>query len=229
MTRLTGPMKKRYDIGADPEANILYQKCGDVDGVLWQGLLQADPLEVGDRTGASYQEGVYELQFLNRKLAVQPAEQLVQVQGLAGGEPEFQLCLTVLLFLLKVQAAQLPSRHVSPKEYKGGVTFFRGPHALPTARLEECYGSDRELFLKIGRSLGGEEIGQGDAAILLPTCPNLSLGVILWLGDEEFPAQVSLTAPAALERFWALDAIWAWLNVFTREFWRAAESEGAEE
>ena len=222
-------MEKRYDIVADPEANILYQKCRDVDRALWQALWQADPVEVADRTGASYQAGVYELPFLNRTLAVKPAEHLVQVQDLPGGEPEFQLCLSVLLFLLKVNAAQLASRHVSPKEYKGGVTFFRGPHALPTARLEERFGADRELFLTIGRSLGGEEIGQGDAAIMLPTYPKLSLGVILWLGDEEFPAQVSLTAPAALERFWALDGIWAWLNVVTREFWRAAGSEKAED
>jgi hypothetical protein len=222
-------MEKRYDIGADPEANILYQKCGAVDGALWQALLAADPFEVEDRTGARYQAGSYELPFLNRKLVVQPAEHRVQVHGLAGSEPEFQLCLTVLLFLLKVKAAQLPSRHVSPKEYKGGVTFFRGPHALPTARLEERFGTETELFLRIGRSLGGEEIGQGDAAILLPTYPNLSLGLILWLGDDEFPAQVSLTAPAALERFWALDAIWAWLNVVTREFWRAAEFEGGKD
>jgi Domain of unknown function (DUF3786) len=215
-------MKKKYLIISDPEANILYQKCRNVDEALWKALLQADHHEVAGRTGATYQGGVYELPFLNRTLVVDPAEHLVRVQGLPGGEPEFQLCLTVLLFLLKVNTAQLPSRLVSPKEYRGGMTFFQGPHALPTARLEERFGTDRDLFLKIGRSLGGEEVGQGDAAILLPTYPKLSLEVILWLGDEEFPPQVSLTALAALERFWALDAIWAWLNVVTREFWRAA-------
>jgi hypothetical protein len=216
-------MGNKYDIIADPEANILYQKCRDVDGALWQALLQTDPLEVEARTGANYRAGVYDLPFLNRKLAVHPAERWVEVIGLPGREPEFQLCLATLLFLLKVGGAQLASRHVSPKEYKGGTTFFRGPHALPTARLEERFGSDRELFLKVGRSLGGEEVGQGDAGIMLPTYPYLSLGVILWLGDEEFPPQVSLTAPAALERFWALDAIWAWLNAVTREFWREAD------
>jgi hypothetical protein len=131
--------------------------------------------------------------------------------------------LTALLYLLKVEAVQLPSRQVSPKEYKGGVVFFQGPHALPTARLEERFGNQRELFLKVGRSLGGVELGQGDAAVVLTAYPNLPIEVILWLGDEEFPPQVILTAPAALERFWALDAIWALLNVVTREFWRAAE------
>ncbi len=216
-------MEKKYDIVADPEANILYQKCRDVDDALWEALSQANPAEVARRTGARYQKGVYTLPFLNRELTVRPAQRLVQVHGQSGEEPEFQLCLTMLLFLLKVDAVQLPSRQVSPKEYKGGVVFFQGPHALPTARLEERFGSNRELFLSAGHSLGGEEVSRGDVAVVLTAYPNLRLEVILWLGDEEFPPQVILTVPAALERFWALDAIWALLNVVTREFWRAAE------
>ncbi len=182
------------------------------------------PLRWSAGPGRVIRQGAYTLPFLNRELTVHPAQRLVQVRGQASEEPEFQLCLTALLFLLKVDAAQLPSRQVSPKEYKGGVVFFQGPHALPTARLEERFGSNRELFLSVGRSLGGEEVGQGDAAVVLTAYPNLHLEVILWLGDEEFPPQVILTAPAALERFWALDAIWALLNVVTRELWRAAES-----
>jgi hypothetical protein len=217
--------KDNYNIGVDPEANILYQHCRDVDPVLWEALSKADPAEVGSRTGARYQEGAYILPFLNRELTVYPARRLVLARGQSDGEPEFQLCLSALLFLLKVDATQLPSRQVSPKEYKGGVVFFQGPHALPTSRLEARFGHQRELFLQVGRSLGGTEAAQGDAAVVLTAYPNLTIEVILWLGDEEFPPQVILTAPAALERFWALDAIWAVLNVITREFWRSAGPE----
>jgi hypothetical protein len=192
--------------------------------MLWQALAQADPEAVGRRTGARYRDGAYHLPFLNREVQVLPAQRHLLRTGPSPGEPEFQLCLSALLYLLHVDAAQLSSRQVSPKEYKGGVVFFQGPHALPTARLEERFGADREVFLRVGLSLGGIQTDQGDAGILLPTYPNLPLGLILWLGDAEFPAQVILTAPAALERFWALDGIWAWLNVVSREFWRAADS-----
>jgi hypothetical protein len=216
-------MEKHYDIVADPEANVLYQKCRDVDGALWEALERANSVEIVQRAGASYQEGVYLLPFLNRVLEVHPSKRIVKVRGQSDSEQEFQLCLTTLLFLLHVDAAQLPSRQVSPKEYKGGVVFFQGPHALPTARLEERFGYQRGLFLTVGRSLGGVEGGQGDATVVLTAYPNLSIEVILWLGDEEFSPKVVLTTPAALERFWALDGIWALLNVVTREFWRAAK------
>ena len=99
--------------------------------------------------------GRLSLPFLNRELTVHPAQRLVEVHGQSQEEPEFQLCLSALLFLLKVDAAQLPSRQVSPKEYKGGVVFFQGPHALPTARLEERFGANRELFLRLAAAWGG--------------------------------------------------------------------------
>ena len=217
-------MEKKYSIISDPEANILYQKCRDVDQGLWESLERADPIEVEDRTGVQSVGEYYSLPFLNRKLAVYPAQRLVLENGRSREEPEFQLCLTALLFLLNVDARQLPSRQVSPKDYKGGVVFFQGPHALPTARLEESVGWRRELFLRAGRSLGGKEVGQGDAAVTLEAYPNLHVEVILWLGDEEFPPHIILTTPAALERYWPLDAIWALLNVVTREFWRTAEA-----
>jgi hypothetical protein len=217
-------MGNKYNIISDPEANILYQKCRDVDESLWEALNRANPAEVALRTGVPYVQGKYLLPFLNRQLWVDPIQRQILGREQSPEEPEFQLCLTALLFLLNVDARQLPSRQVSPREYKGGVVFFRGPHALPTARLEESLGSRPKLFLNIGLKLGGTEVAQGDAAVALQPYPNLNVEVILWLGDEEFPPQIILTTPAALERYWPLDAIWALLNVVTREFWRAADA-----
>ena len=214
-------MSQDYDITIDPEANILYQKCQDVDPALWQRLAAADPQEVCRRTTARWQADAYRLSFCHRELVVLPQVKTIRLDGQPDREAEFQLCLTALLFLLEVDTALLPSRQVSPREYKGGVTFFQGPHALPTARLEERFGADRQLFLAAGRRLGGTEIAQGDAGLALTPFPHLVVEVILWLGDEEFPPQVVFTLPAALERFWALDGIWALLNVVSRELWRA--------
>ena len=133
-------MGNNYNIISDPEANILYQKCRDVDESLWEALARANPEEVERRTGVQYVPGKYLLPFLNRTLLVYPGQRQILGHEKSPEEPEFQLCLTALLFLLNVDANQLPSRQVSPKEYKGGVVFFQGPHALPTARLEESLG-----------------------------------------------------------------------------------------
>jgi hypothetical protein len=47
--------------------------------------------------------------------------------------------------------------------------------------------------------------------------PRLTVEVILWQGDEEFPPQVTFTLPAHLDQFWHLDAVWGLLNLVTQE------------
>jgi len=210
-----------YDITRDPEANVRFEKCSQVDAALWAALDAADPREVAARTGVAREQGVYRLPFLNRILVIQPDRRQSHLQGREGEDPSFQLCLTALLYLLRVDRAVLDSRLASPKEFRGGVTFFQGPHALPVSRLEERFGHDKEGFLRAGESLGGRPRAQGDAAVALTAFPGLVLEVILWLGDEEFPSQVNLTVSAGLDKFWALDGVWALLNVVTRELWRA--------
>lgn len=211
-----------YDILRDPEANIRYQRCQDVDRSWWEALAAADPQEVSRRVPITKVEDGYRLPYFCWTLEVTPARRQGRLLELPERELEFQTCLIALAYLLQLDVAALEAApQVSPKAYKGGVTFFQGPHALPTARLEERFGSDREGFLAAGRLLGGREVPQADAALELAVFPGLRVGVLLWLADEEFPAQVSFAVPAALEHFWALDAVWALLNVVTRELCRA--------
>ena len=210
-----------YDIAHDPEANVLFEKCSQVDPALWDALKAADPREVEARTGVAREQRVYRLPFLNSILVIQPDRRQSHLQGREGEDPSFQLCLTALLYLLKVDRAALDPRPASPKEFRGGVTFFQGPHALPVSRLAERFGHDREGFLRAGESLGGSRRAQGDGAVALTAFPGVVVEVILWLGDEEFPPQVNLTVPAGLARFGALDGVWALLNVVTRELGRA--------
>ncbi|MBU4234435.1 MAG: DUF3786 domain-containing protein [Proteobacteria bacterium] len=55
--------------------------------------------------------------------------------------------------------------------------------------------------------------------------PGLAVEVILWQADDEFPAQVSFTLPAHLDRFWFLVAVWGLLNLVTQELLLAAAGE----
>ncbi|MDD3580438.1 MAG: DUF3786 domain-containing protein [Desulfobacca sp.] len=215
----------KHLVPTDPEANILYEKCSDVDACFWQELAERPPQEVTARTGASFIDGTYRLSFLNQMLSIAPAQRQLVIMDKADQEPGFQLCLVALLFLLRVNTATLNPNPVSPREFKGGTTFFQGPHALPVAQLEDRFGQDAAGFLAAGQQLGGQPQGLGDAALTLPVFPGLSVGVILWEADDEFPAQVSLTVPAGLDHYWPLDTVWALLNVVTRELRRAGSAQ----
>jgi hypothetical protein len=202
---------------------VRYEKCGEVNQEFWQELAHLPPAEVCRRTGAVSGEGGYRLPFLNRLLLVDLASRTVRGAGPESREPGFRLCLAALLYLSRVDPVNLGPL-LSPLELTGGATFFmdRGPHALPTAPLEERFGHDLPGFLAAGKALGAEPRAAGDAALAFEVFPGLTVEVILWLADEEFPAQVSFRVPGSLERLWHLDAVLGLLQLLAGELLAAA-------
>jgi hypothetical protein len=205
---------------------MAYEKCNDVSAEIWKEFEDREPQEITDRTGALYREGVYHLPFLDRTLLLSPVRRQVQVAGAPEAEPGFRLCLTALVYLLRINRAAL-GPGISPLELPGGATFFRGHHSLPGGPLEERFGRDAAGFLAAGKKLHGETRPAGDAAVALEVFPGLVVEVILWQADDEFPAQVSFTLPAHLDRFWFLDAVWGLLNLVTQELLHAAAGESS--
>ena len=200
-----------------------YEKCSEVSSAFWEELEGADLAEICRRTGASLRQGVLHLPFFNRELHLDLKHHQVQSSEAPESELDFRTCLTALLYLLKIDPARL-GPPVSPMELLGATTFFqaRGPHALPTAPLEVKFGSDLPAFLEAGRRLGAEPRPAGDAALALKVFPGLTVEVVLWKADEEFPSQVFFTVPADLDRCWQLDAVLGLLQLVAAELLAAA-------
>jgi hypothetical protein len=201
-----------------------YEKCAEVSEELWKELEERDPREVAGRTGVIFQEGEYRLPFLERELRIDPARRQIRVHPPAPGDPGFQACLSALTYLLHLVPKAL-GPGLSPLELPGGATFFRGHHRLPKEPLESRFGHDQAGFLAAGQKLKAETRPAGDAALALRVFPGLTVEVILWQADEEFPAQVSFILPAHLDRFWFLDAVWGLLNLVTHELLKAGARE----
>jgi len=203
---------------------VLYEKCAEVNDEFWRELSHLPPADVTRRTGAAFEGDSYRLPFLSRLLTIDPADRAIRMAGAESRDPGFRVCLIALLYLSRVNPADLGPL-VSPLELTGGAGFFmeRGPHALPNAPLQERFGHDLPGFLAAGAVLGAEPRSAGDAALAFQIFPGLTVEVILWLADEEFPAQVSFRVPASLERVWHLDAVLALLQLLTEELLAAAD------
>ena len=202
---------------------MLYESCAEVNEEFWRELEQLPPATVTRRTGAAFAEGVFRLPFLNRMLKIDPIRRTIEVEDDESRDLSFRICLTALLYLSRVDPPALGPL-MSPLELTGGATFFpeRGPHAVPNVPLEERFGHDLTGFLQAGELLGGEPLALGDAALALQIFPGLQAEVILWLADDEFPAQVSFRVPGTLERIWHLDAVLALMQLLTKEMLDAA-------
>jgi hypothetical protein len=207
---------------------MLYNRCSEVDEKFWLALAQADPEDIFRRTGVRRQQQAFQVPYFNRELVADLKSRRVFLADAAEEEPGFRRCLITLLYLLLVDIAALgPS--ISPLEIPGATMFFqkRGPHAIPSAPLEERFGRDLTGFFEVGRGLGGEIRANGDAALAFRVLPGLLVEVILWQADDEFPAQVSFTVPSQLHHFWQLDAVLGLMGVVVKELLQAASAGAA--
>jgi hypothetical protein len=202
---------------------MLYNRCAEVDESFWRDLAQADPEDIFRRTGVRRQQSVFRFSFFNQEAVADLDQKRVVRTTAPEEEPGFRRCLITLLFLLLVDTAGL-GPPTSPMELTGATTFFqsRGPHAIPSAPLEERFGRDLAGFLEAGRRLGGEPRDRGDGAFALSVYPGLSVEVTLWEADDEFPAQVSFMVPSGLDRFWQLDAVLGLMGLVVKELLRVA-------
>jgi hypothetical protein len=202
---------------------MLYNRCTEVNAEFWQDLSRADPEVIVRRTGVRRRAHTFHLPFFNQEAVVDLDQQRVFRAGVPEEEPGFRLCLITLLYLLHVDTTGL-GPPVSPLELPGATLFFQsqGPHAVPSAPLEQRFGHDLAGFLEVGRRLGAERRASGDGALAFPVYPGLSVEVILWVADDEFPAQVSFTVPSGLDRFWQLDAVLGLMGLVVKELLRTA-------
>jgi len=200
-----------------------YDRCSEVDEKFWLALAQADPEDVRRRTGVRRYQQVFQVPYFNRELVADLEGRRIFLADAPEEEPGFRRCLITLLYLLLMDTAAL-GLPISPLELPGATMFFQksGPHALPSAPLEDRFGRDLAGFFEAGRGLGAESRANGDGALAFRVFPGLGVEVILWSADEEFPAQVSFTVPSQLHRFWQLDAVLGLLGVVVKELLRAA-------
>jgi len=68
-------------------------------------------------------------------------------------------------------------------------------------RLLPLFGARPDLLRAAALRLGGGLFEEGDAAVEIRALPRVSLSIVLWRGDEEFPPDMSLLLSAATSRF----------------------------
>jgi uncharacterized protein DUF3786 len=202
---------------------MLYNQCAGVNEEFWRDLRQADHEDIARRTSIRRLQDVFRVPYFNQEAVVDLDQQRVFRAAAPAEEPGFRLCLITLLYLLFVDTRELGSP-LSPLELPGATTFFqsRGPHAIPSAPLEERFGRNLPRFLEVGQLMGAERRASGDGALAFQVFPGLAVEVILWEADKEFPAQVSFTVPSHLDRFWQLDAVLGLMGLVVKEVLRAA-------
>jgi hypothetical protein len=131
------------------------------------------------------------------------------------GRVEYPLLeLLVLIYLLNAKSVPSSNELVGVKELKT-AHFFQGPHELDVGKVLERFGGDLKGFRAAAESLSGVTQDLADAAYKFSAFPRIPVYYLLWEGDDEFDARVSVLFDRSIEKHFSADAIWGLVSLIT--------------
>lgn len=183
--------------------------CHKLDPKFFNELAQMNPQDVVRRSLAEYdaKKKLYRIEALNEIWEVVPEEQLICREGKKGEPVSVELGLAILFYLMRSKDIPISGKWVSEKELRGGVTFFRGPHAFPTPEIARSCGKDLNFLHEAVKKMGGEPLDMADISYRIKALPRIPMAILFWKGDEEFPPECKLLMDSTIEEHLPLDVI----------------------
>ena len=182
-----------------------------LDKIHFKELAAKNPEEIVRRTMCRYdsQNRAYELWVFGAKFRIYPHEMRIEKDEKQVQAFHPFLELFMVHYLLSAKNIEIENEWISEKDMPGGSTFFRGPHAIPTDLISKRFGNDIQAFVKQCTNLNGRPLGLADSSFVIDIIRGIPVAVLLWTGDEEFPAESKLLFDKTIIDHFALDIVFA--------------------
>jgi len=180
-----------------------------IDTCHFQDLAGKDPEDVCTRALCHYDsnKGCYTLSVWGEDYNIYPGEsKIIRIRD-DKSDINIFLGLFMVHYLLTSKAIPISKEWISEKDIPGGVAFFQGPHAIPTHLIAKRYGDNIGGFCKRCEQLDGIPLHMADQAYSFRIAPRTPVAVLLWEGDDEFPAESKILFDRTIVEHLALDII----------------------
>jgi hypothetical protein len=100
-----------------------------------------------------------------------------------------------VLLLHYLQAAEHPlpeGTWIAYREIPGAAFYFEAFVKRAVNPLKGAFGANPEALRRAAAHLGSRPGGSGDVALIFHPLPRVPLQLVLWQGDEEFPAEANI-------------------------------------
>jgi hypothetical protein len=183
---------------------------------VWCKLAELDPKNVCNRACVSFDEksASYILRSFGCDLGIAVNDRKIfEYTKLEGpsllDKVNADLCLSALWYLISAIDIPVVNRWIKPSSLPGGQIFVKGSHVLPLDEVAGKYDGNPLGFIERGEKYGGDKLSYGDASIKLFPYPRVPVLLILWMGDDEFPAHVDVLLDASCDLHIPTDIIWS--------------------
>ena len=184
---------------------------------LWEQLISKDLHQIAEGSGSRYlpDSNQFDLIMVGREYTIAVSQRRIFVvsDNDQKTEASFLEQLCILAYLLNASNRPLAGKLVTAEKLQAGQFFFRGPHVLPTDKLENVFGNDPGRLLNAGIICGAKKVSYGDAAIELLALPKIPIVFVGWGADEEFTARASVLFDETAAQQIPLDALGVLVNL----------------
>ena len=140
---------------------------------------------------------IIKLLYLNRICEIRIPEMRIAYEGSEEDIPVWAKIL-ILHYLNRSKGLVLSASPITFRQVPGGSGYYPAYVKRALSPLVNAFGSDPKLLIEAAKQLGGWENPQGDASVTIPAFPHVPLTIIVWKGDEEFPASANILFDATI-------------------------------
>lgn len=142
---------------------------------------ETDPAEIAARTGVPFDGKSFHLSVLDKELLISWPEFDEE-----DWKPKDRILF--LHYLLEGKQVQPVTEYKAYNELPWGDVYDVNFRGRCIRRLVAMFGNDVEKFRAVCEKFGGKAVAGSGVAYEIEFMPNLTLKLIIWEGDDEFPA-----------------------------------------
>jgi hypothetical protein len=178
-----------------------------------EALGKADPHRLANLAAAEISvrdDGIVEMRlpFLGAPFVVSLSGDAVDVAR-DGEEGEVPLPEKILIchYLLHASGEPPTGELITFRQIPDGHFYFDAFQRRARDPFLATFGHDADLFRECARALGGQPSDAGDAAMSFQVLPRISIGLVLWQGDDELPSEASVLFDSSIRNYLAVEDI----------------------
>jgi hypothetical protein len=152
----------------------------------------------------------FRVPFLNRAYRIGLPELKFKDETDSKKEVPIQEQILILHYMLSPAVPFLSGNWVSYREIPGASFYYSAFVKRAIDPLKEVFGQNAKGLLRAGEILGGQSIDTGDVGYEFRLLPHVPVRLILWAGDDEFPAEANMVFAENIKEILSPEDI-AWL------------------
>ena len=145
------------------------------------------------RTGFEFvADDLFRVPFLNQVYRIFFPEFRFEDEADSQKEVPIQEQILILHYMLSAAPSASTDNWLSYREIPGASFYYSSFVRRAIDPLKKVFGQNIDNFIRAADLLGGKSIDTGDAGYEFRLFPNIPVRLILWAGDEEFPAEANM-------------------------------------